>query len=279
MQLPFTKMHGLGNDFVLIDGVSETISLTPKQIRAIGNRHSGVGFDQLLIVAPATRPGHDFAYLVYNTDGSQAENCGNGSRCLTSFIKSRGLSDKDEYTLELVNGTLHCQANTNGTVTVNMGAPVFRPAGIPFLADNEHPTYSLTLPTGDTIELSVLGMSNPHAVLVVPNVDLAPVREWGPLIENHEKFPNRVNAGFMQVINMGTIRLRVFERGAGETLACGTGACAAVVAGIRLGLLASTVDVQLPLGTLQINWEGIGKPVFKTGPATTVFEGTMELGG
>jgi diaminopimelate epimerase len=279
MQLRFTKMHGLGNDFVVIDGVSETISLTPEQIRAIGNRHTGVGFDQLLIVAPATKPGHDFAYLVYNTDGSQAENCGNGSRCMISFIKSRGLSDKDKYTLELVNGTLHCQANSNGTVTVNMGAPVFSPVGIPFLVDNEQPTYSLTLPTGDTIELSVLGMSNPHAVLVVPDIDLAQVREWGPLIENHKKFPNRVNAGFMQVINVGTIRLRVFERGAGETLACGTGACAAVVAGIRLGLLANTVDVQLPLGTLQINWEGNGSPVYKTGPATTVFDGIIEIDG
>ncbi len=279
MQLRFTKMHGLGNDFVVIDGVSETISLTPEQIRAIGNRHTGVGFDQLLIVAPATNPGHDFAYLVYNTDGSQAENCGNGSRCMISFIKSRGLSDKDKYTLELVNGTLHCQANSNGTVTVNMGAPVFSPVGIPFLVDNEQPTYSLTLPTGDTIELSVLGMSNPHAVLVVPDVDLAQVREWGPLIENHKKFPNRVNASFMQVINVGTIRLRVFERGAGETLACGTGACAAVVAGIRLGLLANTVDVQLPLGTLQINWEGNGSPVYKTGPATTVFDGIIEIDG
>ncbi len=279
MQIKFTKMHGLGNDFVVLDGVSESISLTPEQIRAIGNRHTGVGFDQLLIVAPATRPGHDFAYLVYNTDGSQAENCGNGSRCMVSFIKSRGLSDKDEYTLELVNGTLHCQANSGGTVTVNMGSPVFSPPGIPFLADNEQPTYSLTLGNGETIGVSVLAMSNPHAVLVVPDVDAAPVREWGPLIENHAKFPNRVNAGFMQVVNAGTIRLRVFERGAGETLACGTGACAAVVAGIRRGLLANTVDVQLPCGSLQINWEGNGTPVFKTGPAATVFEGTMELGG
>lgn len=277
MNLHFTKMHGLGNDFVVLDGVSERIDLTPDQIRAIGDRHTGVGFDQLLIVAPATRPGHDFAYKVYNTDGSRAENCGNGSRCMVSFIKSRGLSDKDAYTLELVNGTLHCRANPDGTVTVDMGAPVFNPADIPFRAGGEQLTYPLVLANGERVEIAALALSNPHAVLVVPDVAAAPVREWGPLIENHENFPNRVNAGFMQVVNTGTIRLRVFERGVGETLACGTGACAAVVAGIRQGLLANTVEVKLPLGSLVINWEGMGSTVFKTGPATTVFEGTMDI--
>ena len=278
MKLPFTKMHGLGNDFVVLDGVSQPLSLTPEQVRAIGNRHTGVGFDQLLIVAPATRPGHDFAYNVYNTDGSRAENCGNGSRCMISFIKSRGLSDKDEYTLELINnGTLHCRANADGTVTVDMGVPVFTPADIPFRADSEQLTYPLTLANGETVEVAVLALGNPHAVLVVPDVASAPVREWGPLIETHENFPNRVNAGFMQVVNAGTIRLRVFERGAGETLACGTGACAAVVAGIRQGLLENSVEVQLPCGSLTIDWQGEGASVLKTGPATTVFEGFMEI--
>ena len=277
MTLSFTKMHGLGNDFVVLDGVSRKINLTTEQIRAIGNRHTGVGFDQLLVVAPATRPGHDFAYLVYNTDGSQAENCGNGARCMVSFIKNQGLSDKDEYTLELINGSVHCRTNTNGSITVDMGAPVFAPASVPFVAESEQLTYPLTLANGETIEVAVLALSNPHAVLVVPDIADAPVGEWGPLIENHERFPSRVNAGFMQIVNAGTIRLRVFERGAGETLACGTGACAAVVAGIRQGLLNETVAVQLPCGSLEINWQGDGTSVLKTGPATTVFEGTMDI--
>jgi len=277
MELEFTKMHGLGNDFVVLDGVSQDINLDPEQIRSMGDRHTGIGFDQLLIVAPATRPGHDFAYLVYNTDGSQAENCGNGSRCMVSFIKSRGLSDKNEFSLELVNGSLHCSANDDGTVTVDMGAPVFRPSDIPFVADNEELTYPLALPTGERLTIAALSMTNPHAVLVVPDIDTAPVQEWGPLIEHHEKFPNRVNAGFMQVVNTGTIRLRVFERGAGETLACGTGACAAVVAGIRQGLLDNTVKVQLPRGFLTINWEEGDSHVFKTGPATTVYNGSITI--
>jgi diaminopimelate epimerase len=277
MTLNFTKMHGLGNDFVVLDGVSREISLTPEQIRAIGNRHTGVGFDQLLVVAPTTQPGHDFAYLVYNTDGSQAENCGNGARCMVSFIRNRGLSDKEQYTLELSNGSVHCRANTDGSITVDMGAPVFAPASVPFVAETEQLTYPLSLTNGETIDISVLALSNPHAVLVVPDVANALVKEWGPLIENHKRFPNRVNAGFMQIVNAGTIRLRVFERGAGETLACGTGACAAVVAGIRQGLLDETVTVQLPCGSLDINWQGGVTSVLKTGPATTVFEGTIEL--
>lgn len=277
MRLSFTKMHGLGNDFVVIDGVTSPFNLTREQIRFIGNRHIGVGFDQLLVVAPATRPGHDFAYLVFNPDGSQAENCGNGARCMVSFIRNRGLSDKNEYTLELVNGTLHCRAENDGTVTVDMGAPIFNPADIPFLAEKPAATYSLTLPDGASLEISALSMSNPHAVVLVDDIDTTPVAEWGPLIENHEKFPNRVNAGFMQVVNAGTIRLRVYERGAGETLACGTGACAAVVAGIRRGLLEHSVEVQLPCGTLQISWQGGDSPVYKTGPATSVFEGILAL--
>jgi len=272
-------MHGLGNDFVVIDGVSEPFNLTPEQIRQVGDRHTGVGFDQLLVVAPATRPGHDFAYLVYNTDGSQAENCGNGSRCMVSFIKSRGLSDADAFSLELISGgTLHCQAQDSGEVTVDMGPPIFEPDQVPFTANANAASYPLTLPNGEQIEVGVLSMGNPHAVLVVENIDTAPVQLWGPLIEHHPAFPNRVNAGFMQVVNAGTIRLRVFERGAGETLACGTGACAAVVAGIRLGLLDSSVCVQMARGDLQISWQGDeAAHVFKTGPATMVFEGTIDI--
>jgi len=279
VNIRFTKMHGLGNDFVVIDGVSEPFNLTPEQIRQVGDRHTGVGFDQLLVVAPATRPGHDFAYLVYNTDGSQAENCGNGSRCMVSFIKSRGLSDADAFSLELISGgTLHCQAQDSGEVTVDMGPPIFEPDQVPFTANANAASYPLTLPNGEQIEVGVLSMGNPHAVLVVENIDTAPVQLWGPLIEHHPAFPKRVNAGFMQVVNAGTIRLRVFERGAGETLACGTGACAAVVAGIRLGLLDSSVCVQMARGDLQISWQGDeAAHVFKTGPATMVFEGTIDI--
>jgi len=278
MTLNFTKMHGLGNDFIVLDGVSEPINLSPNQIRELGNRHTGIGFDQLLIVAPTTAAGHDFAYLVYNPDGSQAENCGNGARCLVSFIQARGLSSKSELSLQLVNdSTLHCQALANDLVKVNMGTPIFAPAEIPFIADAQAITYPVQLDNGEQLELSVLSMGNPHAVLIVPDIDVAPVHELGPLLENHANFPNRVNVGFMQVVNTGTIRLRVFERGAGEALACGTGACAAVVAGIRQGLLDDTVQVQLPCGTLHINWQGEASPVFKTGPATTVFEGSIEI--
>ena len=277
MQLSFTKMHGLGNDFVVLDGISQDVSLTPEQIRALGNRHTGIGFDQMLVVAPATAPGFDFAYLVFNPDGSQAENCGNGARCLVSFIRSRGLSDKHEFSMQLINGALRCRAEDDGQVTVDMGPPEFVPGKIPFLAETEADTYPLILPDGTCIDVSVLSMGNPHAVLVVDDTDTAPVKEWGPLIENHKNFPNRVNAGFMQVVNAGTIRLRVFERGAGETLACGTGACAAVVAGIRRGLLDDTVEVLLPCGSLKIHWNGGTSHVWKTGPAKTVFEGSITL--
>jgi diaminopimelate epimerase len=201
---------------------------------------------------------------------------------MISFIKSRGLSDRDDYHLDLINGSrLHCRANADGTVTTDMGAPVFTPANIPLLAESEQPTYDLTLADGTSLQVAALSMGNPHAVLVVADVDLAPVQTWGPLIEHHELFPNRVNAGFMQVVNPGIIRLRVFERGAGETLACGTGACAAVVAGIRQGLLDSQVNVLLPHGTLSIRWDGKtdgdDSHVLKTGPAATVFEGTLTL--
>ena len=278
MNLKFTKMHGLGNDFVVLDGVSQPIDLSSGQIQMLGNRHTGIGFDQLLIIAPATLPDHDFTYLVYNPDGSQAENCGNGSRCMVSFIQARGLSNNNEFALQLSNGsTLHCRAEADGNVTVDMGRPVFEPAKIPFIADLQAVTYPLELANGEKLDMSVLSMGNPHAVLLVPDIELAPVAQWGPLIENHPAFPRRVNAGFMQVLNAGTIRLRVFERGAGETLACGTGACAAVVAGIRQGLLNNNVEVQLPCGSLQINWQGEDSPVLKTGPAATVFEGKIDI--
>lgn len=277
MPLTFTKMHGLGNDFVVIDGVTSPFDLTNDQVRFLGNRHTGVGFDQLLVVAPATEAGHDFSYLVFNADGGQVENCGNGARCLLKFIRDKGLSDKSDFTLQLINGTLHCRLEDNGDVTVDMGAPEFEPEKIPFIAESQDATYPLELPNGENLVVSALSMGNPHAVLTVDDVDRAPVGDWGPLIENHEKFPNRVNAGFMQVMNAGTIRLRVHERGAGETLACGTGACAAVVAGIRQGVLEHSVEVQLHFGSLSINWEGGDSPVLMTGPATTVFEGSIDL--
>ena len=277
MNLKFTKMHGLGNDFIVLDGVSRSIDLTQNQIQALGNRHTGIGFDQMLVVAPSTSPDHDFAYLVYNSDGRQVENCGNGTRCMVSFIQARGLSSKSEFTLQLINGSLHCKTENNDLVTVDMGVPVFTPEEIPFIADAQAVTYPLELANKEFLEVSVLSMGNPHAVLLVADIESAPVTIWGPLIEQHENFPKQVNAGFMQVINEGTIRLRVYERGAGETLACGTGACAAVVAGIRQGLLNNTVEVQLPCGSLQISWQGDDSTVLKTGPAVTVFEGNIDI--
>lgn len=278
MSLQFTKMHGLGNDFIVFDGVNQTIDLTPEQIAFLGDRHTGIGFDQMLVIAPATSPDHDFSYLVYNSDGGQVENCGNGSRCIVSFIREKGLSEETEFTFRLITGgLLTCRLEDDGNVTVNMGTPILSPAKVPFRASAQAVTYPLTLINGEAIEVSVLSMGNPFAVLTVPDVDRAPVLEWGPLIEHHEDFPNRVNACFMQVINAGTIRLRVFERGAGETLACGTGACAAVAAGILQGVLDNTVQVQLPRGKLQIHWQGDDSPLMMTGPSAKVFEGTIDL--
>lgn len=276
MKLKFTKMHGLGNDFVVLDGVRQQFSLTPEQLRYLGDRHFGVGCDQILVVEKPTQDGVDFRYRIFNADGGEVEQCGNGARCFVRFVHEQGLTDKREIRVETMKGVIAPRLEGDGKVTVDMGVPRFLPHEIPFLHDDDVVVYNLDV-ADETLEVSVVSMGNPHAVQVVDSVDTAPVGEHGPLIESHERFPQRVNAGFMQVLDKHAIRLRVYERGAGETLACGTGACAAAVAGIRRGLLESPVRVSTRGGDLSIAWGGEGRPVLMTGPAETVFSGEIEL--
>lgn len=276
MKIKFTKMQGLGNDFVVLDGVRQTIHLSQEQIRHIADRHFGVGCDQLLLVEKPTEPDQDFRYRIFNADGGEVEQCGNGARCFVRFVHDVGLTEKTEIRVQTAGGTIVPRLEDNGLVTVNMGVPVFEPARIPFVAATQADTYPLAV--GDrTVEIGALSMGNPHAVQLVAEVDTAPVAEQGPLIENHASFPQRVNAGFMQVLDQQHVRLRVYERGAGETLACGTGACAAAVHGVRLGLLQSPVNVAMRGGELQIRWDGPGQPVLMTGPAVVVFEGEFNI--
>ncbi len=274
MKLNFTKMHGAGNDFVVIDGVNQAVNLGPAQIRAIADRHFGVGCDQLLLVEKAQNPAADFRYRIFNADGGEVEQCGNGARCFVRFVVDKGLTKKTAIAVETKSGLIEPRLEADGRVTVNMGVPRFEPADIPFDAPSRQPAYELEA-GGSMITISALSMGNPHAVQAVENVDSAPVLEQGPLIEHHPRFPQRVNAGFMQIVDRGRIRLRVFERGAGETLSCGTGACAAAVAGITRGLLDAHVEVETRGGNLAIEWQGEGSPVMMTGPAETVFEGTL----
>lgn len=276
MKLRFSKMHGLGNDFVVIDACSQQVALTPQQIRHIADRHFGVGCDQLLLVEPATIPDADFRYRIFNADGGEVEQCGNGARCFVRFVHDRGLSAEREIRVQTAGGLIAPRLEADGLVTVDMGAPRFAPAAIPFTADEEALTYALEV-DGRISTIFALSMGNPHAVQIVDDVDTAPVASQGPLIEAHPRFPQRVNAGFMQIVDMHHIRLRVFERGSGETLACGTGACAAVVAGIRLGRLQSPVRVATRGGELVIRWDGNDTPVWMTGPAATVFEGELDI--
>lgn len=276
MQLKFTKMQGLGNDFVVLDGVRQHIVLTPEQIRRIADRHFGVGCDQLLLVEKSSQDNVDFRYRIFNADGGEVEQCGNGARCFVRFVHDSGLTQKSQIRVETAKGIIVPRLEDNGLVTVDMGAPRFEPKDIPFVADQRALTYPLTV-GAETIEISALSMGNPHAVQVVTDVETAPVSAHGPLIERHERFPQRVNAGFMQIIDRTHVRLRVYERGAGETLACGTGACAAAVAGITRGLLDSPVTVSMRGGDLAIGWAGEGQPVLMTGPAVVVFAGEIEL--
>ena len=276
MKLKFSKMHGLGNDFVVLDGIRQQVSLTPEQLRYLADRHFGVGCDQILLVEAASQPGVDFRYRIFNADGSEVEQCGNGARCFVRFVHEAGLTGKREIRVETLKGIIEPRLEANGNVTVDMGEPRFLPAEIPFLHDDDVIVYNLDV-ADETLEISVVSMGNPHAVQVVPSVDSAPVSEHGPLIENHERFPQRVNAGFMQIVDRHAIKLRVFERGSGETLACGTGACAAVVTGIRRDLLDSPVRVTTRGGDLTIAWGGPGRPVLMSGPAVTVFTGEIEL--
>ncbi|PKO85801.1 MAG: diaminopimelate epimerase [Betaproteobacteria bacterium HGW-Betaproteobacteria-12] len=276
MKLKFLKMHGLGNDFVVLDGIRQQLALTPEQLRYLADRNFGVGCDQILLVEPATLPDVDFRYRIFNADGGEVEQCGNGARCFVRFVHEAGLTDKREIRVETRSGIIVPRLEADGKVTVDMGVPRFQPQQIPFLHDDDVVVYNLDV-ADETLEISVVSMGNPHAVQVVDCVDGAPVEAHGPLIENHQRFPQRVNAGFMQVVDRHAIKLRVYERGAGETLACGTGACAAVVAGIRRGLLDSPVRVSTRGGDLNIVWGGDGRPVLMTGPAVTVFSGEIEL--
>ncbi|QND85026.1 Diaminopimelate epimerase [Chromobacterium vaccinii] len=276
MKLKFSKMHGLGNDFMVIDGVRQAVSLSPEQIRLLGNRQLGIGFDQLLLVGPAREPGHDFRYRIFNNDGGEVEQCGNGARCFAKFVRDQGLTDKSRIEVETARGVISPEYLGDGLARVDMGVPRFSPADLPFLADAEALTYALPL-SGGGCEIGIASMGNPHAVQLVDDVDAAPVAEIGSRIESHPAFPQRVNAGFMQIVNRGEIRLRVYERGAGETLACGTGACAAVACGIRWGLLDARVTVHARGGDIVIEWAGEGSPVIMTGPAVTVFQGEIEL--
>ena len=276
MKLKFSKMHGLGNDFVVIDGVRQAVALTEDQIRFIGHRNFGVGFDQMLLVEKSATPGVDFRYRIFNADGGEVEQCGNGARCFVRFVHDQGLTDKKEIRVETMRGVIGPRLEDDGNVTVNMGAPVFEPEKIPFDSNSMDVVQNISVGT-DTVAITAVSMGNPHAVQVVADVDAAPVEVQGPLIERHARFPKRVNAGFMQVVDRHSIRLRVYERGAGETLACGTGACAAAVSGIRRGLLDSPVRVQTRGGDLSIAWGGPGQTVIMTGPAVAVFTGEFDL--
>ncbi len=278
MSLRFTKMHGLGNDFMLLDCIQQNIPVPVERIPELSDRHKGIGFDQLLVIAPASVAESDFEYRIYNADGTEAQQCGNGARCVARYLSDQGISSNTKIALGMPTGEIiHCELMGDGQITVDMGEPVTRPEAIPFLATKEALNYSLELPNKQSIEIAAISMGNPHAVYQVESVDDAPVTELGPYIENHERFPERVNAGFMQILSPELIRLRVYERGAGETLACGTGACAAVVAGILRSQLSETVTVELKGGKLTISWRGIGEPVLMTGPATTVYEGHLNL--
>ncbi|TRW93330.1 diaminopimelate epimerase [Candidatus Methylobacter oryzae] len=272
----FTKMHGLGNDFVVIDAINQQIALTPEQIRQLSDRHFGIGFDQLLLVEKAVNANADFKYRIFNADGSEVAQCGNGARCFARFVRDKKLSDKDEVCVDTDSGQLILRFDDNNLITVNMGIPKHAPSEIPLLADEESRFYTVVV---NDIEkaFGAVSMGNPHAVIQVTDIKTAPVAELGKALENHAFFPERVNVGFMQVVDRQHIKLRVFERGAAETLACGSGACAAVVIGIEHNLLDHTVRVDLPGGTLTINWPGRGEPVLMTGPAISVFEGQITL--
>ncbi len=275
-KLRFTKMHGLGNDFVVLDGIHQKVDLAPAELRRLADRRYGVGCDQVLVVERPTRTGVDFRYRIWNADGGEVEQCGNGARCFVKFVRDRGLTDKRRIVVETAGGIIEPELVGDDQVAVDMGVPRFAAAEIPFAGEGDAAVRALDL-DGETIRVSLVSMGNPHAVQVVADVDRAPVVAQGPRLECDPRFPARVNAGYMQVVDRATIRLRVWERGAGETPACGTGACAAVVAGVRQGLLDGRVRVETRGGALSVAWPGPGKAVTMTGPATTVYEGEWEV--
>ncbi|MBE9567380.1 MAG: diaminopimelate epimerase [Proteobacteria bacterium] len=279
--IKFTKMHGLGNDFIVIDAISQQINLSTEQIKAMSDRHFGIGCDQLLLVETPTDPRAEFRYRIFNADGGEVEQCGNGARCFAIFVRQQGLTGNDVIVVETAGGLieLRIEGGADGetgeeSVTVDMGIPDFRPQSLPFLAENQSETYPLVV-NGDEYAISAVSMGNPHAVMIVDDVETTDVARLGKAIQSHEQFPQRVNAGFMEIVNRSEIRLRVYERGAAETLACGTGACAAVAAGIQLGKLDEQVTVRLAGGNLNIRWPGADQSLLMTGPATTVFQGQI----
>ena len=276
MRLKFTKMHGLGNDFVVLDATARSLQLSAAQLRSIADRHFGVGCDQILQVDPPRESGTDFYYRIFNADGGEVEQCGNGARCFLRYVRDKGLTAKTEVRVGTRAGVIVPRLEADGQVTVDMGVPVFDPPRIPFDASERALTYNLDV-QGKLLVISVISMGNPHAVQIVADVDNAPVASEGALIERHARFPERVNAGYAQVLDRAHIRLRVYERGAGETLSCGTGACAAAVAGIMRGLLDARVRVTTRGGDLAIAWAGEGEPVMMTGPAVAVFDGELNL--
>ncbi|MCU4414307.1 diaminopimelate epimerase [Acinetobacter sp. WU_MDCI_Axc73] len=276
MLLEFTKMHGLGNDFVVVDLISQRAYLDTTTIQRMADRHFGIGFDQLLIVEPPDFPNADFKYRIFNADGSEVEQCGNGVRCFVRFVHDRQLTNKTKIKVQTKAGIVEPELGSNGLVRVNMGFPKFSPKEIPFVTDEHEALYHLELANDQSLKIDVVNMGNPHAVTIVPDVLTADVATIGPQVESHVRFPQRVNAGFMQILDEKHVRLRVFERGVGETLACGTGACAAAVSGMRRGLLANEVEVELAGGKLQIAWRE-GEVVWMTGPTSTVYEGRLDL--
>lgn len=273
-QLTFSKMQGAGNDFVVIDAIHQTVQLSPAQIQTLAHRQFGIGFDQLLLVESSSIA--DFKYRIFNADGSEVAQCGNGARCFVRFVAEQGLSTKKTITVETASGIISPTLEENGLVTVNMGAPKFAPRDLPFIADSQADQYDLQV-GAQLLQIAAVSMGNPHAVLLVEDVETAPVTALGQQIERHPRFPERVNVGFMQILHAHHIKLRVFERGSGETLACGTGACAAAVAGILSGRLSSPVKVSARGGELSIAWQGSDSPVMMTGPAVTVFTGSITL--
>ncbi|EHU5193828.1 diaminopimelate epimerase [Vibrio parahaemolyticus] len=274
MHFHFSKMHGLGNDFMVVDCITQNVFFSQDLIRRLADRHTGVGFDQLLVVEAPYDPETDFHYRIFNADGSEVEQCGNGARCFARFVRLKGLTNKYSISVSTKKGKMILDVEDDGEVTVNMGVPEFEPNKIPFKAKQKEKTYIMR--AGDkTLFCGAVSMGNPHVVTVVDDVDTADVDTLGPLLESHDRFPERVNAGFMQVVSRDHIRLRVYERGAGETQACGSGACGAVAVGILQGLLDESVKVSLPGGELHISWQGPGKPLFMTGPATHVFDGQL----
>jgi diaminopimelate epimerase len=276
MRLDFTKMNGLGNDFVVVDATREPFALSDAQIRRVADRRRGIGCDQLLVVQPSSLAGADFDYRIFNADGSEVEQCGNGARCFATFVRERGLTDKTTIPVSTAAGLITLNIEGDGRVRVDMGAPRLVPAEIPFDAEHQAASYDIAV-DGQRYQIGAASMGNPHAVLLVDDVDSAPVESLGAAIESHPRFPARVNVGFMQVLSRDVIRLRVFERGVGETQACGTGACAAVVVGRVQGLLDEAVSVHLPGGELDIRWAGEGASVLMTGPTESVFHGSIEL--